>query len=121
MANTFKNAFAEDCNISTASPNGFTTVLTCPSANASKCVLIGLHLSNKTTSEVTATVQLLDHSTSTTNTIDLVKDVPLPANSMLSVLVGDKIILEENDQLRIVAGTASAVNAFASYLLSDNT
>lgn len=120
MANTFKNAFSEDCNISTASPNGFTTVLTCPSANASKCVLIGLHLSNKTTSEVTATVQLMDSSDSS-NVINLVTDVPLPANSMLSVLVGDKIILEENDQLRIVAGTASAVNAFASYLLSDNT
>ena len=43
------------------------------------------------------------------------------ANSMLSVLVGDKIILEESDELRVVAGTATAVNAFASYLLSDNT
>ena len=119
MANTFKNAFAEDCNISTASPNGYTIVLACPSANASKCVLIGLHLSNKTTSEVTATVDLNDSSAS--NIITLVKDVPLPANSMLSVLVGDKIILEESDELRITAGTASAVNAFASYLLSDNT
>ena len=120
MANTFKNAFAEDCNISTASPNGYTTVLACPSANASKCVLIGLHLSNKTSAEVTATVQLMDSSASS-NVINLVTDVPLPANSMLSVLVGDKIILEESDELRSVAGTASAVNAFASYLLSDNT
>ena len=33
----------------------------------------------------------------------------------------DKIILEESDELRVVAGTATAVNAFASYLLSDNT
>ena len=31
------------------------------------------------------------------------------------------MILEESDELRVVAGTATAVNAFASYLLSDNT
>ena len=120
MANTFKNAFAESCNISTASPNGYTTVLVCPSANQSKCVLIGLHLTNTTSSEVTATVQLVD-SSDNSNVINLVTDVPLPANSMLAVLTGDKIILEESDELRVVAGTATAVNAFASYLLSDNT
>ena len=120
MANTFKNAFSEDCNVSTASPNGYTTVLTFPSSNASKCVLIGLHLSNKSSAQVTATVQLVDSSESS-NVIDLVTDVPIPKISMLAVLEGDKIILEESDELRVVAGTATAVNAFASYLLSDST
>ena len=55
----------------------------------------------------------MDNSTSS-NVINLVTDV-LPANSMLAVLTGDKIILEESDELRVVAGTATAVNA-ASYL-----
>ena len=82
MANTFKSVFKEDCvHTSTG-----TDVLTCPSSNSSKCVLIGLHLSNKTSSEVTATVNLVDHSEHASNEITLVNAVKLPANSMLAVL-----------------------------------
>jgi len=119
MANTFKNAFTENCNISSNNP-AYSTALTCPSANASKCVVIGMHLTNTTSSEVTASIIIYDHSAST-NSITLVNEVPLPANTMLAVFEGDKIILEEQDEIRIVAGTATAVNAFVSYLLSDST
>ena len=51
----------------------------------------------------------------------MIKEVAIPANSMVSVLAGDKIILEEQDQLRAKSDTASALNAFVSYLLVDNT
>lgn len=117
MANTFKSVFKEDCvHTSTG-----TDVLTCPSSNSSKCVLIGLHLSNKTSSEVTATVNLVDHSEHASNEITLVNAVKLPANSMLAVLEGEKLILEEQDVLRVLASGATSVNAFVSYLLSDST
>ncbi len=116
MANTFKNAFAEACLHTGAG----TSVLTCPSSNASKCVLIGMHLTNTTSSEVTATVNIVDASASS-NVITLVNAVKLPANTMLAVLEGDKIILEESDILQVIASAATSVNAFASYLLSDST
>ena len=117
MANTFKSVFKEDClHTSTG-----TDVLTCPSSNSSKCVLIGLHLSNKTSSEVTATVNLVDHSENASHEITLINAVRLPANSMLAVLEGEKLILEEQDVLRVLASGATSVNAFVSYLLSDST
>lgn len=115
MANTFKNAFSE--NVSNSSN---ATILTVPSGNASKAVLIGCQLSNSGSSEIQADVVLYDHSAST-NEITLVNNVAIPANSMVSVLQGDKIILEEQDQLRALSNTASALNVFISYLLVDNT
>lgn len=51
----------------------------------------------------------------------LLDEVPIPANSMLSVLGGDKVILEENDSLTVFADTASACNVYVNYLLIDNT
>ena len=117
MANTFKSVFKEDClNTGTG-----TDVLTCPSSNSSKCVLIGVHLSNKTGSEVTATINLIDNSENSSNEITLVNAVRIPANSMLAVLEGEKLILEEQDVLRVVGSAATSVNAFVSYLLSDST
>lgn len=117
MANTFKSVFKEDCvHTSTG-----TDVLTCPSSNSSKCVLIGIHLSNKTSSEVTASVNLIDHSEHASNEITLVNAVKLPANTMLAVLEGEKLILEEQDVLRVLASAATSVNVFVSYLLSDST
>ena len=113
MANTFKNAFSE--NVGTSA----TAVLTCPSGNSSRCVLIGMQLTNTTSSEITATITLTDSSAS--NDIVMVNSVALPANTMLTVLEGEKVILEESDVLKVHSNTANACNAFASYLLSDST
>ena len=113
MANSFKNAFSE--NVGTSA----TSVLTCPSGNSSRCVLIGVHLTNTTANEITATITLTDNSAS--NDIVLVNAVPIPANTMLSVLQGDKVILEESDIIKVHASAGTACNAFVSYLLSDST
>jgi len=115
MANTFKNAFTE--NVSNSSN---TSILAVPSANASRAVVIGCQLTNSGSSEITANVVLYDYSAST-NEITLVNAVAIPANSMVSVLQGDKIILEEQDELRAQSNTASALNVFVSYLLVDST
>ena len=115
MANTFKNAMAENVNHSATD-----TVLTVPTGNSSRVVLIGIQLTNTGSSEIKATVILYDYSAST-NDITLLNQVAVPANTMVSVLAGDKIILEEQDAIKIQSDTASALNAFVSYLLVDST
>ena len=115
MANTFKNAMSENISDSSAA-----TVFTVPTGNASRAVLIGVQLSNTGSSEIKATVILYDHSAST-NDITLVNQIPIPAYSMVSVLAGDKIILEEQDAVKMLSNTASTLNGFISYLLVDST
>ena len=95
MANTFKNAFSE--NVGTSA----TAVLTCPSGNSSRCVLIGIQLTNTTSSEITATITLTDSSAS--NDIVMVNAVALPANTMLTVLEGEKSFLKRVMCLRYTA------------------
>ena len=116
MANTFKNAWSDNVSNASATP---TTVLNCPSGNSSRCILIGVQLSNTTSSEITATVVLFDQSETSSNI--LVKDAVLPSASMLDVLAGSKVILEEQDQVRVYSNTASACNTFVNYLLVDTT
>ncbi len=45
--------------------------------------------------------------------------LPIPAYSMVSVLVGDKIVMEQSDVLKILSDTASSLNAVVSYLDID--
>lgn len=116
MANFFKNAIAENVSNNSSSP---TSVLTCPSGNSSKCVIIGFQLTNTGSSEITATVSITDNSAS--NDIVLVNAVVIPNNTMLAVFQSDKIILEESDIIKVHSNTASACNAFISYLLTDST
>jgi hypothetical protein len=118
MANTFKNAWAEDISNSSGSP---TTLLTCPSTNSSRCVLIGCHVTNKHASaDIKIAVELTDNSAST-NAILLLNDVEVAVNSTLDVLDSSKLILEESDIVKVWTDTASSVNVFLSYLLVDTT
>ncbi len=116
MANSFKNAFAENVSSDSSSP---TSVLTCPAGNSSRCIIVGFQLTNTSASEITATITITDSSA--TNDIVLVNAVPIPANTMLAVFQSDKIILEESDIIKVHSNTATACNAFISYLLSDST
>ena len=118
MANTFKNAIKENVSHDSANPDA---VLTSPTGNASRCVIIGLQLTNTSSSEITATIGVCDYSVSTSGNIIILNAVPIPANSMLSVLQGDKLLLEEQDALKMYSNTSSALNAFVNYLLIDNT
>ena len=77
MANTFKNAFAENISNSSGSP---TTVLTCPSSNSSKCVLIGMHITNThASSDIEVTIDVEDNSAS--NTMTFMKAVTVSVNA----------------------------------------
>ena len=99
MANTFKRY------TSTSIGTGATTVYTVPSATTA--IVLGFNLSNRVTSSVTADCQVAG--------VYIVKGVPLPANSGLSVLDG-KIILEAGDTVVVTGNTASSVDVILSVM-----
>lgn len=109
MANTFKSR-----HISSVSNSSAETIITAPSS--SQVIVIGLQLANKGASEIKATVTIGNNADSDTGDITVLHQVAVPKNSMVSVLVGDKIVMEQNDTLKVLSDTATALDATASYL-----
>mgnify|MGYP001587857464 CR=1 FL=1 len=99
MANTFKNYTSASVGTSAA------TTYTVPASTTS--VMIGCNLSNTTTSQIKVDVQAAG--------VYLVKGVPLPAGSALSVLDG-KIILEAADTVVVTSDTATSADVIVSVL-----
>lgn len=106
MANDFKNSLSN--NITTE-----TTVHTVTNTNPS--VLLQLDIANLSAVSITANVKITDSSTSTT--VHLIKDAPIPIGSTLQAINGQKIILEQNDTIKVSAN-GGAVDVIAS-LLTD--
>lgn len=105
MANAFKSNVA--ANITTTG----NTVYTCPIAT--QTTLIGLTLSNKSAGTVTANVYL------TRSTIDysLISNAPILNGSTLVPIGGEqKVVLQANDAIKIVASSNAAVDVIASLL-----
>lgn len=98
MASTFKNYTVEGTTTGA-------TLYTVPASTTG--VIIGLNLANKTTSAVTASVQL--------GTTYIIKDAPIPAGSALSILDG-KIIAETTEVVTVTASANTAVDALLSVL-----
>jgi len=84
------------------SPATVTTV-----AAGTTSTTIGLNISNVTASQIKIAVSCAGAT--------LIKTVPIPANSSLSVLDG-KIILETGDTVVVTSNTASSVDALISVL-----
>ena len=100
MANTFKNSFL---SVNT----GYQTLYTC-TGSGKTTVILGLALCNKSASAVNVTVQIQDAGSTP---YQVLEQVSIPARTTLEVLAGQKYILETTDTLRILAGTASAIDA----------
>ena len=109
MANTFKSR-----HISSVSNSSAETIITAPSS--SQVIVIGLQLANKGASEIKATVTIGNNADSDTGDITVLHQIAVPKNSMVSVLVGDKIVMEQSDTLKVLSDTATALDATASYL-----
>lgn len=99
MANTFKNYTS-----SSVGPSSSTTYTVPGSTTA---VMIGCNLSNTTDSQIKVSVQ--------TAGVYLVKNVPLPSGSALSVLDG-KIILETTDTVVVTSDTNTSCDVIVSVL-----
>ena len=99
MANTFKNY------VSAAVGTSETTVYTVPSSTTA--VIIGCNIANVTSSQIKVTVKVAD--------THVVKTVPVPAISAISVLDG-KIIAETTDTVKVTSDTASSADVIVSAL-----
>jgi hypothetical protein len=91
MANVFKRYTAQIGNA-----DSDTTVYTVPGGTTS--VIIGMTLSNKTATSITASAKL--------NTISIVEDVPIPTGSTLSILdgklIGEREMISSSRHLTVI-------------------
>jgi len=113
MANTFKVKTNGAMPTSAGTP---LTLYTVPSSTTT--VVIGLMLCNIHTASVTADVQLVSDTsdTETNETVLLIKDVTIPANTTLEVLTGGKIVIQATDILKIDCSVTAKIDATLSIL-----
>ena len=111
MANTFKVKTKASVSHSTLA-----TVYTVPSSTTT--VILGLTLANKTTSAITADVQLSSDTSDTETNADvfLLKGVSVPGSSSLEVFGGQKIVIQTTDIIKAQASVASSLDVALSIM-----
>ena len=99
MANTFK--LKTKAGVTTLA-----TVYTVPSSTTS--VVLGMMIGNTTSSAITTTVTLSsDTSDTETNAdVELLTTTPIPGNSTLELLSGNKIVMQTTDYIRVYGSGA---------------
>lgn len=107
MANTFKN------NKSRLVGTSEVSVYAVGNTSGHRTVVIGCSLANRKTNSVTASVSVYD---SGNDQYYLVKDAPIPAGGTLEVMSGNKIILNQDEEVRVIASEASAVDCILSLM-----
>jgi len=120
MANDFKRFTFPSVTTSTgSSASAVYSVPAGAGSSALESIIIGITLSNKTSTGVTASV-FLDHLSGSGSDVFIVKDATIPAGSSLEIMSGNKIVVQNNgttgDVIRVSAGTATAVDAIISVL-----
>jgi len=117
MANDFKR-FTKT-NVTTSTGASGDAVYTVPSTGgtAMETVVIGIYLSNTSTTGVTGSIFLDAYSG---DDIYVVKDATVPAGSSLEVISGGKLVVQgngtTNDVVRVSCSTASSLDASVSVL-----
>ena len=119
MANDFKRFAVTNVNTSTgASASAVYTVPAGAGSTALESIVIGITISNTTTTGITASVFLDNNAGS--NDVHIVKNATIPAGSSLEVMAGNKLVLQNTgsaaDVLRVSAGTATACDVVVSVL-----
>ena len=118
MANDFKRFQVSSATTNTgASGSAVYTVPAGAGSSALEAIVIGVTLSNKTSTGITADV-FLDGFAGTDTYI--VKGASIPTGSSLEVMSGNKIVLQNNgsagDVIRVSSGTATALDCTISVL-----
>jgi hypothetical protein len=119
MANDFKRFAVTNVNTSTgASATSVYSVPAGAGSSALESIVIGITISNTTTTGITASVFLDNNAGS--NDVHIVKNATIPAGSSLEVMAGNKLVLQNTgsaaDVLRVSAGTSSACDVVVSVL-----
>jgi hypothetical protein len=94
MANTFK--LKTKAGVTTLA-----TVYTVPSSTTA--IVLGMIIGNVNSTSVTATVTLSsDTSDTETNAdVEIITNAPIPGNSSLELLAGNKIVMQATDLIRV--------------------
>ena len=107
---------AQDFERNTANAVG-TSPVTLRTANSDD-TLVGIHVANVTSSQITVEVYITVGS----DDIHLLKDGPIPAGSALQVLDGGaKIVMQSGDVLKIKSNTASSADVWVSVVDAIST
>ena len=119
MANDFKRFAVTNVNTSTgASATSVYSVPAGAGSTALESIVIGITISNTTTTGITASVFLDNNAGS--NDVHIVKNATIPAGSSLEVMARNKLVLQNTgsaaDVLRVSAGTGSACDVVVSVL-----
>ena len=110
MANTFKLKNNAVLPSSAGTPD---TLYTVPSSTTT--IILGLMLCNVHTSQVTASVTVIDSSNSN-ETSHVIKDIPIPVGSSYEVMAGNKIVLETTDIIKVDCSVADKISATMSIM-----
>jgi hypothetical protein len=106
MASTFKNSTVRAVG-TTATDIGVAVPV------GTEVTVIGLSCANITASQVLVSITVNDGS----NTTNMVKDVPIPANASLLAVGGDqKVVLMTGDKVVVTSNIASSVDVIMSFL-----
>lgn len=101
MAETFKNASLQNVSNSSAQ-----TLYTAPSATST--IVLGAALANKTGNTISATLNFVDSSATTTT--KMLSAVQIPPNTTLEVFSGQKYVLETGDSLTALASAGTSLD-----------
>ena len=111
--NTFKRKFSTNIGTTATAVGGYQVLLDV------QTTAIGLALANVASSQITVSVTL---NTQAGDTIHIIKDAPIPSGGALIPIGGDqKVVMEHNDQIKVVSDTASSVDAILSILEIDTS
>lgn len=105
MANNFK--------LRTKANIGVTTVGIYTVPSSTMTTVIGLTLANTSGGNINVTVGI---SRTNTDSVNIIKGVPVPQGSTLEVMQGNKIIMEANDSITVVSDTNTSLDASLSIL-----
>ena len=94
MANTFKLK-------TKAAVSSLATVYTVPSSTTA--IVLGMIIGNINSTGVTTTVTLSSdtNDTETNGDVEIITNAPIPGNSSLELLAGNKIVMQTTDYIRV--------------------
>jgi len=118
MANTFKVCTIADVAVDSGT---FSTLYTV--AGSTTTIILGLNIANKINAARDVTVKLTSDTGSRTGgndtaneTVTLLNEVSIPADTTLEVFAGQKIVLEATDVITIGASAGSSLDATLSIM-----
>ena len=110
MANTFKLKNNAVMPSSAGTPD---TLYTVPSSTTT--IILGLMLCNVHTSQVTASVTVIDSSNSN-ETSHVIKDIQIPVGSSNEVMAGNKIVLQTTDVIKAKSDASGSIDSILSIM-----